>query len=485
MKISKLFLMGLLYMGLFACSDNDNGFDRKPGEEVGSYMAIKLTGEKPTKTQMDDDDGRQPGIPAENKILNVQVLLADADGEVKYVFNPSGLAETNEGYETGAFPISIADEDLGESLYVYVIANTGTEKPLAVEGSVRSNTISDISEELMKDMYAKADNFWMFNECNGDDIKGVEITITAENSTAQNAAEPEAAIQLDRLAVKIRSSIDSNCDYSAVMGAFALESSTVSVEPDGFILLNGATEAYLQQHWKPSDTDNEFPDQLLDTPIEDLTNGNFYNTFSDFQSQNEDEDEEIVDKLAGETLAADPVYCMEHMSVKNVGGKSVRGGTTGLIYRFKLIKNDITDPHLYAYNGKYFATLDALHSTYSSLFGTKTLDEVKSELTAGGVATFRYKYNVEVFEEGRMYYTHFIKDQNYVDAEGENYYAVMRNTIYDLTVTRLLYPGTDIPGGWKPGPGPELPIDSENYYMQVDVTVNDWVLSSNNVELGK
>ena len=102
------------------------------------------------------------------------------------------------------------------------------------------------------------------------------------------------------------------------------------------------------------------------------------------------------------------------------------------------------------------------------------------------ISNFRVKYNIKVYTEGIMYYIYYIKDQNYKqgeDGEEEPYYSVMRNTIYGLTVEALGRIGTDIPGGWNPESDPEDPIDQTNVYMIVQVKVNPWVLSNENITL--
>ena len=84
-----------------------------------------------------------------------------------------------------------------------------------------------------------------------------------------------------------------------------------------------------------------------------------------------------------------------------------------------------------------------------------------------------------------MYYTHYIEDQNYTALNGsaqELYHAVMRNTIYGLTIQSVMNIGDDVPGGWNPDVDPEEPIDVPNY-LQVECKVNPWVLSNYNVTL--
>ena len=107
----------------------------------------------------------------------------------------------------------------------------------------------------------------------------------------------------------------------------------------------------------------------------------------------------------------------------------------------------------------------------------------------GEISKFRAKYNIKVYTDGIMYYTYYIKDQNYKQVEetgGQqpvNYYSVMRNTVYKLTVTKLQRIGTDIPGGWNPDKDPEDPVDPTNVYMVVEAQANPWVVSSKDITL--
>ena len=91
-----------------------------------------------------------------------------------------------------------------------------------------------------------------------------------------------------------------------------------------------------------------------------------------------------------------------------------------------------------------------------------------------------------MYEDGVMYYTHYIEDQNYTAADSEqaqvNYQSVMRNTIYGLTVNSVKNIGDDIPGGWNPDTDPEDPTTPKTYLV-VECQVNPWVLSNYDVDL--
>lgn len=56
------------------------------------------------------------------------------------------------------------------------------------------------------------------------------------------------------------------------------------------------------------------------------------------------------------------------------------------------------------------------------------------------------------------------------------YYTTLRNTIYKITVKNIFNVGADVPNGNPDGKQP-------NYYMQVSVDVNPWVLKAYEIDL--
>ena len=108
----------------------------------------------------------------------------------------------------------------------------------------------------------------------------------------------------------------------------------------------------------------------------------------------------------------------------------------------------------------------------------------------GAISDWRIKYNIRVYTDGLMYYLYFIKDENYrqiqsdePSAQPEQYYSVMRNTVYKLNITSLGAIGTDIPGGWNPDVIEDNPVDDTSLYMQVEVQANPWVVSQTDITL--
>lgn len=508
MKINYL-IMGLVggaVLSLAACSKTD---DVTPSSNVDAYMTLQLVGPQgSTQTRtVAGEDKTEVGTALENKISDIQILLCDpATKAVKYVYPvASGLVETNDGAKTKPIKVQTGTFD------VYVIANPGSAA-LAVGADPTVKTIDAVTEELMKTAYAADNKFIMFNECNGSDkTAGTPITIVEGNDYDHPAVcEP---IKLDRLAVQIRTKAETvNVDAVKTEGSF-ITAATLKA----YRLLNGATKVNLQQKWS-----NTFEGQgstypwfnLLNTPkLAAGTNaqaGEYYNHLTAFRTVVKDVDDENVEtyKTVKDLFESVPaysdggkIYCMENNPSYQEGtaAEALMGNTTGLVYQFQTTVEGSDklagDNCFYGYDGKYYATLAALQAANNGAFKASGKDgaeaqlaAAKEELTAAttedGISAFRTKYNVKVYKNGIMYYTYFIKDKNYKNAaDGARYYSVMRNTIYDLNVTELKRIGTDIPGGWNPEVDPEDPVDSKDVYMVVEVKVNPWVLSREDISL--
>ena len=107
--------------------------------------------------------------------------------------------------------------------------------------------------------------------------------------------------------------------------------------------------------------------------------------------------------------------------------------------------------------------------------GKLTTDEAK-------LAQFRETYKIEVYRQGVMYYRWAISDNAYkpfIASETTHTYSVLRNSIYRLNVTKVSEIGKDVPNG----PEPDDPIKNPNFYMNVTVSINPWVLNAKPIEL--
>ena len=150
-------------------------------------------------------------------------------------------------------------------------------------------------------------------------------------------------------------------------------------------------------------------------------------------------------------------------------------------------KADFDDGTFYRYNNVIYTSFDQIMKAYAEvagLFEGKNADQLKTELTEDKteptveteksvetkLAEFRAKYGIEVFNKGLTYYKQVITDKQL----GKD--VIQRNTIYRLNVNKIFNVGAQVPNG---------EIDKNGlFYLDVTVTVNPWVLNTQNVELG-
>ena len=237
-----------------------------------------------------------------------------------------------------------------------------------------------------------------------------------------------------------------------------------------------------------------------------------------------------------------PIYCMENNPTYDASATSANpqyykealiGNTTGLVYQWQATLADgLSDEAagkncFYSYGDKYYGKLEDIQKDFPAVFDPATtnapqnnwetlekltgitvdsqdaanLAQAMTELRAAraienpanrqeAISGWRIKYNIRVYTDGLMYYLYFIKDENYrqiqsgeQSAQPEQYYSVMRNTVYKLNITSLGAIGTDIPGGWNPDVIEDNPVDDTSLYMQVEVQANPWVVSQTDITL--
>lgn len=143
---------------------------------------------------------------------------------------------------------------------------------------------------------------------------------------------------------------------------------------------------------------------------------------------------------------------------------------------------DFEDDTFYRYNQVIYSRIQDIIDAYKdqkAIFNGQTKDAVVDELKAAKndatdpeakLDEFRKKYDIEVFNAGKTYYVQKIKDQ-YLGVAN----TIQRNSIYLLNVKNIFNVGAQVPNG-----GPD---DRTLYYLDVEVSVNPWVLNNQDVDL--
>lgn len=530
MKKFYYLVASVLSLGMLASCNNDENIvvGNETGDKTGAYLTLTLTGANTgnSRTQI-GEDGTEVGKtdPDENAIASALVLLCNEDGVVqsKHSTTVSAVSGNDDYMQTDRIKVNTGTYN------VYVIANPGSVADQITEDITDINDleISGITADGMTGTngFASTGKFLMFNECNGSEETakaGASITVGTEN-TYDNPATNEDAIKLDRLAAKIR--YEENEGGVKIEAAQAKLEALQSITFDGIALINGIKTTYLQQHWgkvTATPTAAQQYDNILLTPKVTTDNDDSFYYRWDYYSQinpnrglEPDEYEGVTDlvKDIPSAFTKGNLYCMENNSFSTADdcfatGADLYGNTTGVLFKATATvdgcdKFDDAEGNedeiscFYGYNGEFFATLSALAQKYTTLFADGA-DAAFAELqavfngTAAGdapktLSDFRVKYDLHVYEDCVMYYTHYITDQNYIAKKDKEetpapYHAVMRNTIYDLIIDSVKGIGDDVPGGWNPDVDPNDPVD-EPTYLQVRCVVNPWVLSSYHVDL--
>lgn len=510
MKLYKSLFLAFAGLGLFACSNEDN-VPSADNSHSGTFLTLTLVGtENNGSRTVAGPDGTEDGSTGESTISEAMVVLCGADGTIQSAKKVSCIKKDDSSVET--YPV---EAGVG-TYYVYVIANPGESLFDGITGN-----ITDLQKEIASSAdFATNGKFLMFSECHGTDKTGGQaITVSAENDY-DNPARTAEPIKLDRLAAKITyEEKQEGVDISAAIGELSV---LTEIDFGGFALVNGIKNFYLQQHWSttaPTTTGDIHINTLLTPTVTNNGTANFYNRWDDFRTVSKvgDSYTAAIDRM-NTSFTTNALYCMENNSGSTAEncfaeGSDLNGNTTGVIFKATATVTGSDECAgkncFYAYNGEYFATLADVQTKYPAVFDDKDgldndrieeLAKAEGELksakaeTASGEATvktisdFRVKYNIHVYEDGVMYYTHYIEDQNYTAVISEqnttqvHYQSVMRNTIYGLTVNSVKNIGDDIPGGWNPDTDPEDPTTPKTYLV-VECKVNPWVLSNYDVDL--
>lgn len=484
MKKMNLLVMSLVSaaaLSFTSCSSNDDLANGNAGQEKvdGFYMTLNVQTPKAsgTRTSLKNDFD---ATAAESDVTSGTIYLVDAAGNI--VFNKSitesdwKAGKPTQGND-GSTQIKIEVDKVvaGATYKVYFLANAADEKPW-------ENIFTAINKFAKP--FDTNNNFAMFNQ-NDNDVNGNGYTVVftddnkKETSAAQikydNAVSP---IKIERLTARI----DEPTSNATKIVSYTKDDATPaekkamkdavdkveSIEMTGYAISNLANKSYIMQNWTgetlniPSGITYYQPTTEFGTATK-LENGNYFteatapNTHKDYVFENNNEN------------AATSMYFEYTVTLKD---KTNADFTDGTFYRYNNV--------IY----KSFADIYKAYHDVNGLFGGKTAEQMKAEVIAAKAAptaegeptveskldNFRKAYQIEVFNCGKTYYKKAIKDQ-YLTYEN----AIQRNSIYRLTVNNIFNVGAQVPNG--------TPDKEGLFYLDVTVSVNPWVLNTQDVDL--
>ncbi len=484
MKKMNLLVMSLVSaaaLSFTSCSSNDD-LDGNAGQEKvdGFYMTLNVQTPKSdgTRTALKNDFN---ATPEESDVTSGTIYLVDAAGKLvftKEITESEWKAGKPTQGKDGSTQIKIEVESVvaGATYNVYFLANA-TDKDNKPWANIFTAT------NKFAQPYDTNNNFAMFNQNDGD-VKGNGYTVvfTDDNKKETNAAQIKydnavSPIKIERLTARIdepTSNATKIVAYSKTDATpaekKAMEDAVKKVESikmTGYAISNLSNKSYIMQNWTgttlniPSDITYYQPTRKFGTATL-LENGDYFtaattpNTHKDYVFEN------------NSSTAATSMYFEYTVKLKDMTDADFEDGT---FYRYNNV--------IY----KSFADIYKAYNDVEGLFGGKTAKQMKDEVTAAKAAptaegdptveskldNFRQTYQIEVFNCGKTYYKQAIKDQ-YIGYEN----AIQRNSIYRLTVNNIFNVGAQVPNG--------TPDKEGLFYLDVTVSVNPWVLNTQNVD---
>ena len=477
MKKMNLLVMSLVSaaaLSFTSCSSNDDLAGNAGQEKVdGFYMTLNVQTPKSDGTRTVVNKPTVDATAAESDVTSGTIYLVDATGAVVFKKEITE-SEWKEGKPTqgndGSTKIKIEVDKVvaGATYKVYFLANTTDEKPW--------KNIFTATNKFAKP-YDTDNNFAMFNQ-NDKDVNGNGYTVvfTDDNKKEANAAQIKydnavSPIKIERLTARIDEPTSNAAEIKAYTKTDAtpaekkaMEDAVKKVESikmTGYAISNLSNKSYIMQNWTgttlniPSDiTYYQQKDDFGTATL--LKNGDYFtsatapNTHKDYVFEN------------NSSTAATSMYFEYTVKLKD------------------MTDADFSDGTFYRYNNviyKSFADIYKAYNDVEGLFGGKTAKEMKDLLTAAKndkdveskLDEFRKTYKIEVFNCGKTYYKQAIKDQ-YIGYEN----AIQRNSIYRLTVNNIFNVGAQVPNG--------TPDKEGLFYLDVTVSVNPWVLNTQNVD---
>lgn len=489
MKKMNLLVMSLVSaaaLSFTSCSSNDDldGDNAGQAKADGFYMTLTVQSPNASGTRTSVINPTEFATADEAAIKKGTLYLVDANGEIAFSENLSNLdwsGQTDENESSKkdgnkTFKIEVKNVHADNTYKVYFKA--GDQEP--TEAMNFKPTLSNIFKTTDKfaTPFAKAENFAMFNQNDSQvDGNGYTVTFIKANNNEANPAKvyykgEVSPIKVERVVARIDAPKNESTQVLAKYPENASEALKVAIDDAkekvanielvDYAVANLANQSYVMQTWSG---------KQLSLPA----NTEYKQKADDFGTKYLYEDKNFFNNNTVN-------YVFENNSSKYPT-------TMYFEYKVTLKEKEMTNADFnaedankgtfYRYNNVIYTSFDQIFKDYkdvaTTLFGGgKDAAKMKKELADAinddtKLAKFREDYNIEVFKGGKTYYKHVIKD-NHING------IIQRNSIYRLNINNIFNVGAQVPNG-------EPTKENEYYYLNVTVTVNPWVLNTENVDL--
>lgn len=492
MNLLAMSLVSAAALSFSSCSSNDDltgGGTQSQAD--GVYMTLKISGATShgTRTGVTANKTKaENGSVAESTITEGMMYIYDGNTCVFRKVITKNMFEKAPTQSTAGVtkPIKVAVTGAittGKKYDVYFLANnTSITDPIAATSIFTSTTGGED--------FATDKKFVMFNQ--NDGTKKAQHSTVEFTDDAKSEATPAAAgeIKLDRVVARI----DNPSFAETVTTVTPAENTTTSINVgdvvagisyEGFAVSNLNNNSYVMQNW-----DNKF-----ETLNVKWGEPKYYLPKSDYGTLYQ------ADGLENFSSKENPVswkYAFENTTTTVDEATAVYFKVKVALTQTAMDASDFQDGTFYRYDGRLYTSIQAIYNDAATGAISNPFTETSSitpanvvaKITKDGklttdeevLAKFREDYKIEVYRQGVMYYRWAISDNAYkpfIASETTHTYSVLRNSIYRLNVTKVSEIGKDVPNG----PEPDDPIKNPNFYMNVTVSINPWVLNAQPIEL--
>lgn len=516
MNLLVMSLVSAAALSFSSCSSNDDltgGGSGNQSQVKGFYMtlAVQTPTSNGTRTSIEDPITKEDATAEEAAVKNGTFYLVDANGSVVFSKTLSnqdwtGAIKDQAGSQKdGKTTLQIEVENVaaGATYKVYFKAGStsmDTVEPFTITTGTKKTgvfTADGITQTFKStSAFAKpcdtANDFSMFNQndatTNGN---GYTVTFTDANKVETTPAkvmynEVESPIKIERVtarvdvptsAEKLVGEYPANATQALKNAIDDAKKKVTKIELVRYALSNVTNKTYVMQNWNKAESGWSLliPGDATLSQTKDDFGSKYLLKDGGFKAKKGATNDYIFENNKDDATAMYFEYkvTLDANQFKNAAGE--------------LMPADCTDGTFYRYNNVIYTSFEQIMKAYedvTGLFEGKTAAQLKTELekakeveTAEGAKTvetklseFRAKYGIEVFNEGKTYYKQVITDNQL----SKN--VIQRNTIYRLQVNKIFNVGAQVPNG---------EIDKNGlFYLDVTVTVNPWVLNTQNVELG-
>lgn len=512
MNLLAMSLVSAAALSFSSCSSNDDlagGGSGNQSQVKGFYMTLAVQTPTSNGTRTAIGENKEDATAVEAAVKNGTFYLVDEKGSVVFSKNLTGqdwsgaINDPATAAKDGKTTLKIEVENVaaGAKYKVYFKAGstgmdkvepfkiaTGTSKAgvFTAEGITQTfSATSDFAKPCAVD-----NDFSMFNQndatTNGN---GYTVEFTNQNKEGADGFKPAevkyngktAPIKIERVTARV--------DVPTSASTLTQE----ALPADASAALKKAVEDAKKKVTKI---------ELVQYALSNVTNKTYV-----MQNWNKAESGWSLLIPGDATLSQTKTDFGEKYLFKNGGFKALTGATndyifennksdaTAMYFEYKVTLDgtkfegtaDFTDGTFYRYNNVIYTSFTQILKAYADVAGLfdsksatdlqKELDKAKTVETGEGaksvetkLSEFRAKYGIEVFNEGKTYYKQVITDNQL----SKN--VIQRNTIYRLNVNKIFNVGAQVPNG---------EIDKNGlFYLDVTVTVNPWVLNTQNVSLG-